>query len=74
MYESDEVHEKNSAGPRTEPCGTPNMREEEGEVECLPITYRLPSRGNDRNHWTAVERMPKRVLYFRAGKEELGVR
>ena len=31
--------QKNSTGPSTEPCGTPNMRGEEEEAELLTTTH-----------------------------------
>ena len=61
MSESGVVYKTNSTGPNTEPCGTPNMTGEEEEAELLTTTHWFLSRRYDRNHWRAVERMPKTV-------------
>ena len=53
---------KNSTGLSPEPYGTPNMRGEVEKEELLTTTHWFMSRRYDRNHWRAVERMPKAVL------------
>ena len=48
MSESGVVYKTNSTGPGTEPCGTPNMREEE-EGELLTTIHWFLSRRYDQN-------------------------
>ena len=61
MSESGVVYKTNSTGPNTEPCGTPNMTGEKEEAELLTTAHWFLSRRYDRNHWRAVEQMPKTV-------------
>ena len=60
MSESGLVYKTNSTGP-SEPCGTPNMKGEGEEAELLTTMDWFLSSRYDRNHWSAVERMPKTV-------------
>jgi len=39
MSESGVVYKTKSTGPNTEPCGTPNMTEEEEEAELLTTKH-----------------------------------
>ena len=68
MSESGLVYKTNSTGP-SEPCGTPNMKGEGEEAELLTTMDWFLSSRYDRNHWSAVERMPKQ---FPDVREEFG--
>jgi len=56
------VYMMNSKGPKTEPCGTPQSNENEGDLKPEAATKDVRDRRYERNQERATSVMPNQVV------------